>query len=239
MEMNFCPVAGCNPSLNGGPNLPVVYHFLPRDPQIGITNNGFNDYRSLVEKSLKGSTKIEFANAFFEGPRATIQKFNTALQAGAAGISFIGDSASFSLTPGGPSQPYGLQFFSEILATPELPPTATWPGYGITRETITTNAKVFFIAACYYDATMRRWLTPPASNSGQALVVPKFNTPTFLGAASYAWTRMLLDLGNGLPVSNAVEDGNTYVNSMRKIGSYTTPQWKPFGDQNAKFKVSN
>ena len=60
-------------------------------------------------------------------------------------------------------------------------------------------------------------------------MVPKFNTPTFLGAASYAWTRMLLDLGNGLPVSNAVEDGNTYVMNMRKIGAYTTPQWKPFG----------
>ena len=139
---------------------------------------------------------------------------------------------------------YGLLFFNQILASPTLPASASFPFYTIDRKSfsdIKPNSRVLFVAACDFDDVMNQWMTVYKS-SAQAYIVPKVpDIPTFLGAASAAWVRMLLDLGDGHPANTALASGNQYLidhppNPLPQ--DYVRPTWKAIGDQNVTFKAS-
>jgi Bacterial Ig-like domain (group 2)/IPT/TIG domain/Abnormal spindle-like microcephaly-assoc'd, ASPM-SPD-2-Hydin/Galactose oxidase, central domain len=237
---------------NGGSKQAVIYHFLPRNPgpDFPITGNNGTNYEALVENSVpdgpNANLKIPVRHVFVTLADATVDRFVTALRSGAAAVAFIGDSVGFGT---GNSVPrYGLQFFNQILASPDIPAGAFYPGYTIVTKSFTDIApdtQVLFIGACEFDSTMSQWLVPFKS-SGQAFIVPSTPSVTFLGAASEAWTAMLVDLagaqgGNAASVSTAVTFGNQYLTDHPPSplpGDYVKPVWKYVGDGNVVIKAS-
>lgn len=174
---------------------------------------------------------------------ATVDRFVTALRSGAAAVAFIGDSVGFAPDAGGSAQRYGLQFFNQILTSPNLPTGAYFPGYTIVTRSfkdIAPDTQILFIGACEFDSTMSQWMVP-VETSGQAFIVPSQPVPTYLGPASEAWVAMLQDLASGLTATTSVNDGNQYLQShppSPKPPDYVRPVWKPVGDGNVKLKAS-
>jgi hypothetical protein len=94
---------------------------------------------------------------------------------------------------------------------------------------------------------MSQWMMPVKA-SGQAFIVPSQASVTFLGAASEAWTAMLVDLvdlagvnGNATSVGAAVSFANQYLKDYPPVPlprNYVRPTWKVVGDANVTFKGS-
>ncbi|HYM79487.1 MAG TPA: choice-of-anchor D domain-containing protein [Candidatus Dormibacteraeota bacterium] len=255
MEEAFTPwpdPAGGAPN-NGGAKQAIIYHFLPKDPgkDFPITGNNGNNYEALIENSVpdgpNANVKIPIKHVFVAKENATVGRFVTALRSGAAAVSFIGDSVGFAQGTDNAKR-YGLEFFTEVLASPDIPAGANLPGYTIVKRSfsdIAPDTQVFFLGACFFDSTMSQWIVP-AKSSGQAFIVPKTSSPTFLGASSEAWAAMLVDLagaqgGTVTSVSTAVDDGNKYLtkNPPQPIPPlYVQPVWKYTGDGSVKIKAT-
>jgi hypothetical protein len=104
---------------------------------------------------------------------------------------------------------------------------------------LTPRAKVVFLAACAIDARfLAQWHLAP---QGQALIVPQYNAGNVdkivdLALAAREWREMLLALGNGSTVQEAVNRGA--AQAAADGADYT---WiiAPGGDGNVSFKAKS
>ena len=133
----------------------------------------------------------------------------------------LAPAALTTWTPSGPTDP-GL-LYAPVGAQLAVLPNGFAP-----------KAKVVFLAACGIDAGfIAQWHIGP----GQALIVPKYNddNPTMLidlNKASNEWEAMLLKLGKGGTVGDAVAFGN-----QQAAHNQSDYSWQVIGDGSVNFNA--